>query len=138
MSNELGGEVRVASEADIVDVRRALRNAVGALGFGVTDVTRIVTAASELTRNIFLYAESGEVHWRRLELNGHVGIEVTFRDRGPGIPDVDAAMEPGYSTGGGLGLGLPGARRLVDEMEIESEAGKGTTVRIEKWLRRRA
>jgi len=128
--------VVIESESDIVTVRKAVRYAAEALGFGITDVTRIVTAASELARNIFTYAGSGIMQWRRLSTNGAVGIELKFEDNGPGITNIEQAMEGGYSTSGGLGLGLPGAKRLTDEMEINSRVGKGTIVTVRKWLKR--
>jgi len=137
MSEARIGEVVIDSEADIVSARKAVRQAAGSLGFGVTDVTRIVTAASELTRNIYRYAGSGLMRWRRLEDRGRQGIELTFEDQGPGIPDVDQALEAGFSSCGGLGLGLPGAKRLMDELEIRSEIGRGTTVVVRKWLEAR-
>ena len=130
------GEFRITSENDIVMARKVVRDAATALGFGLTDVTRIVTAASELTRNIYHYAKSGVVHWRSLNQAAKVGLELTFEDRGPGIPDVEKAMEPGFSTGNGLGMGLPGAKRLMDELTIESTVGKGTTVVVRKWLKK--
>jgi serine/threonine-protein kinase RsbT len=130
------GELPIQSEGDIVMARRAVRNAATALGFGITDVTRIVTAASELTRNIYQYAKAGAMRWQRLDAGGRVGLELVFEDHGPGIPDVARAMEKGFSTGKGLGMGLPGAKRLMDEMSVQSEAGKGTTVQIRKWLKR--
>lgn len=136
MSEPLEGEVRIASESDLVGARKAVRGAADSLGFGVTDVTRIVTAASELTRNIFRYAGAGVMRWRRLENGATTGLELTFADEGPGIPNVERAMQAGFSTSGGLGLGLPGAKRLMDEMEVASEAGRGTTVTVRKWRRK--
>ena len=130
------GEFRIDSEGGIVMARKAIRNAATALGFGITDVTRIVTAASELTRNIYQYAGSGVMRWRALSGDARVGLELTFEDNGPGIPDLAKAMESGFSTSKGLGLGLPGAKRLMDEMTIQSQIGKGTTVQVRKWLRR--
>jgi serine/threonine-protein kinase RsbT len=127
--------VRIESEGDIVTVRRMIRDTAKELGFGVTDVTRIVTAASELTRNIYLYAGCGEVRWEAVNSPGVRGIELVFEDRGPGIPDVELALEEGYTTGGGLGLGLPGAKRLMDEMAIETAVGEGTTITVRKWRR---
>jgi serine/threonine-protein kinase RsbT len=129
------GEFRITSENDIVMARKVVREAATALGFGLTDVTRIVTAASELTRNIYHYAKSGVVRWRSLNQAAKVGLELTFEDSGPGIPDVPKAMEVGFSTGNGLGMGLPGAKRLMDELVIESTVGKGTTVVVRKWLK---
>ncbi len=127
------GEMRIGAETDIVLSRRTVRDAATQAGFSPTDVTRIVTAASELARNVFKYAGEGVMRWRSLEAGGRVGIEVQFVDHGPGIADIQRAMEQGYSTGGGLGVGLPGAKRLVDEMEVESEVGGGTTVTLKKW-----
>ncbi len=115
--------------------RKVVRDAATVLGFGITDVTRIVTAASELTRNIYHYAQSGVMRWRSLNQDLRVGLELTFEDSGPGIPDVERAMEVGFSTSKGLGLGLPGAKRLMDEMTIQSTVGKGTTVVVRKWLK---
>ncbi|HLG14595.1 MAG TPA: anti-sigma regulatory factor [Blastocatellia bacterium] len=129
-------QVRIDSEGDIVLVRRTVREAATRLGVGITDVTRIVTAASELARNVFHYAGTGVMRWRMLEANNSIGIELTFEDQGPGIPDLDQAMKEGFTTSGGLGLGLPGAKRLMDEMEIESRVGEGTTVIVRKWRKR--
>jgi len=131
----LDGEFSINTESDIVTARRFVREAATALGFGIVDVTRIVTAASELTRNIYQYAGNGVMRWRALSEGGRRGLELVFEDHGPGIANVAQAMEMGFSTGKGLGLGLPGARRLMDEMSVESEPGKGTTVRVRKWLK---
>jgi serine/threonine-protein kinase RsbT len=136
MNAEHAGEVRIRSEGDIVVTRRTVRTVATQLGFGVTDVTRIVTAASELARNAFLYAGSGIVRWQTLDTGGRVGIELTFEDTGPGITDVEQAMQEGFTTGGGLGMGLPGAKRLMDEFEVASEVGKGTKVTAKKWHKR--
>jgi serine/threonine-protein kinase RsbT len=130
------GEVTIGSEPDIVVARRSVREVTARLGFGVTDVTRIVTAASELARNAFKYAGGGVMRWRLLEKDNLAGIELCFEDKGPGIADVDQALVEGYSSAGGLGMGLPGAKRLMDEMEINSEVGKGTRVIVRKWRRR--
>ena len=127
------GEVSIQSEADIVAARKAVREVAVRLGFGVTDVTRIVTAASELARNSFLYAGSGQMRWQILETAGKSGLELVFEDLGPGIADIEQAMQEGYTSSGGLGMGLPGTKRLMDEMEICSEPGKGTRVTVRKW-----
>ena len=116
--------------------RKVVRAAATELGFGITDVTRIVTAVSELARNIFVYAKSGVMRWRALDPDPYPGIEIVFTDQGPGIADLDLAMQKGYSSGTGLGMGLPGVRNLMDDMVVETEVGRGTTVRIKKWLRR--
>ncbi|MBN9517495.1 ATP-binding protein [bacterium] len=136
MTDLLEGEIGIATESDLVVARKAVRGAADSLGFSVTDVTRIVTAASELTRNIFRYAGTGVMRWHRLERGGSLGLELTFADDGPGIGDIEQAMQAGFSSSGGLGLGLPGAKRLMDEMEIASEVGKGTTVTVRKWRRK--
>ena len=133
MTETLQGEVSIKTEGDIVAARRTVREVAAGAGFGVTDVTRIVTAASELARNVFKYAGEGVMHWRRVETSGRIGIELQFVDRGPGIPNIELALQEGYTTGAGLGLGLPGAKRLMDELEIQSIVGEGTTVTLKKW-----
>ncbi len=135
MNDERLGELRIDSETDIVLARKAVRHAATALGFGITDVTRIVTAASELARNIHQYAGAGVLRWRSLRAGSSAGLELVFEDQGPGIPDIARALEKGYTTGRGMGLGLPGAKRLMDEMAIRSEVGKGTVVEVRKWLK---
>lgn len=127
-------EVPIRAESDIVETRRAIREAATVCGFGLTDTTRIVTAASELSRNIFLYAGSGRVTWKQLT-GVRFGLEIAFIDEGPGIHDLDKAMQPGYTSGKGMGMGLPGAKRLMDEMTVETRAGVGTTVIVRKWMR---
>ena len=127
--------VPIRSDLDIVTARVEGRELAKELGFGVIDQARIATAISELTRNIVQYAEEGEAIINPIEQGNHVGIEIVCKDRGPGIPDVELAMQDGYSTSSSLGMGLPGARRLMDEFEIESEVGIGTAVTIRKWLR---
>jgi serine/threonine-protein kinase RsbT len=134
MNDVSSGEVAIESEYDIVTSRKAVRQAAVDLGFGVTDVTRIVTAASELSRNIFLYAKTGTVSWRTLP-GDPIGLEIAFVDHGPGIEDLDQAMRPGYTSGKGMGMGLPGAKRLMDEMEVATVPEQGTTVIIRKWMR---
>ena len=129
-------QVEIRSESDCVMARKVVRAAATELGFGITDVTRIVTAVSELARNIFVYAKSGVMRWRALDPDPYPGIEIVFTDQGPGIADLDLAMQKGYSSGTGLGMGLPGVRNLMDDMVVETEVGRGTTVRIKKWLRR--
>jgi serine/threonine-protein kinase RsbT len=128
-------ELAIEDEGDVVAARQMVRQAAQAVGFGVTDTTRIVTAASELTRNICNHAGAGVMRVRSIDEDGRSAIELEFVDQGPGIPDVAQAMEEGYSTSGGLGLGLPGSKRLMDEMEVESAVGRGTTVRVRKWLK---
>ncbi len=116
-------------------MRKATRDIASDMGFGLSDVTRIVTAASELARNIFLYAGSGIVYLSKLTMDTRTGLELKFVDKGPGITDIEQAMQLGFSTNKGLGMGLPGAKRLTDEMKIDSQIGRGTTVTVRKWLR---
>lgn len=135
MGTETSGELQIRTESDIVAARRTVRDVATRLGFAPTEVTRVVTAASELARNVFKYAGEGVMRWRSVQRNSGSGIEVQFADQGPGIDDVNRAMEEGFSTGGGLGMGLPGAKRLVDELDIQTICGKGTTVTLKKWRR---
>ena len=125
--------VRVSTDADVVAAREKGRELSARLGFSSIDLTLIVTAISEVARNILLYAEEGEIELRLDNDGARPGIIVVARDEGPGIPDLELAMRDSYSTGSGLGLGLPGARRLMDEFEIQSEISKGTTVVMKKW-----
>ena len=126
-------QIAIQVESDIVMARRAVRDAANSLGFGVSDTTRIVTAASELARNIFKYAGEGVMDVRPLNSGERRGIELRFVDHGPGIPDIQEALKEGFSTAGGLGLGLPGAKRLMDELDVQSEPGQGTIVTVKKW-----
>jgi serine/threonine-protein kinase RsbT len=130
-------EIRIPinSESDIVTARQQGRILAEKLGFTVSDLTVIATAISEVARNIVQYAKSGEIVLCSMNQNSRLGIQVIARDQGPGISDIPKAMEDGFSTGVGLGLGLPGARRLVDEFTIVSEVGRGTTVNMKKWAR---
>lgn len=134
MTGEQVREVAITSDQDIITVRKVTRTEARSLGFGITDLTRIITAASELARNIYLYAGSGTMRCRRVAANGRQGLELQFEDQGPGIADLDSAMRQGVSTSRGLGLGLPGARKLMDEMEIQSRPGEGTSVTVRKWV----
>lgn len=133
MSTALEGELVIRTEGDIVATRHTVREVATQIGFGITDVTRIVTAASELARNVYKYGGGGIVRWRRVASQERSGIELQFIDQGPGIADISKALEMGYSTGHGLGLGLPAAKRLMDELEIQSDPGKGTCVTLKKW-----
>jgi serine/threonine-protein kinase RsbT len=133
MSAVSAGQVNIENESDIVVARRAVRELGTQIGFTPTDVTRIVTAASELARNVFQYAGKGTMQWRALADTGRQGVELRFVDQGPGIADLNLALQPGFTTGEGLGMGLPGTKRLMDEMEIESAPGKGTSITVRKW-----
>jgi serine/threonine-protein kinase RsbT len=120
---------------EIALVRHIVRDWAIELGFSLIDQTKIVTAASELARNTVVHGKGGNVHLEVLEQNGRRGLRLTFQDRGPGIPDIDIALKDGYTTGGGLGLGLGGAKRLSSEFEIYSRPGEGTRVAITRWKR---
>jgi serine/threonine-protein kinase RsbT len=124
----------IATEADIVAARRSGRRLAKSAGFATADLTTIATAISEVARNITSYAGQGEMTITVIEHADRRGIEVTAEDRGPGIADIDQALADGYSTGSGLGLGLPGARRLMDELTVDSIVGVGTTVVMRKWV----
>ncbi len=128
-------EVYIGSEGDIVTARKVARDAATRLGFGITDVTRIITAAAELARNAFRYAGSGTMRWQQVTSGGKVGLELIFEDHGPGIANIQEVMQEGFSTSKGLGMGLPGSKRLMDEMEIRSTPGEGTVVIVRKWRR---
>lgn len=130
--------VPIKREEDIVWSRGRGRDLARSLGFGLVDQSRIATAISELTRNIIRYAQEGECIIRSMDENERVGIEVRCEDRGPGIPDIEAALRDGFSSqaGVGLGIGLPGARRLMDEMDIQSVPGEGTRIVVRKWRRK--
>ena len=123
----------VTSDADVVQARQQGRALAAKLGFGRPDQALIATAISELARNIVNYAGRGEIEIGEIKRGNRTGVLVTARDRGPGIDDIQAAMTDGFSTGNSLGLGLPGARRIVDEFDIQSPPGQGVTVRIIKW-----
>jgi serine/threonine-protein kinase RsbT len=130
--------VPIRDEQGIVAARQRARETARRLGFGLVDQSRIATAVSELARNVVRYATQGqgEVLVRELPAGGRpAGIEVVVRDEGPGIADVELALREGYTSGTGLGLGLPGAKRLMDEMTIDSAPGRGTTVTVRKWRR---
>ena len=135
MGSDAAGELAIKAEHDIVVARRTVRQAAGQLGFSETDVTRIVTAASEIARNLYKYAREGVMRWRSIQANGRRGIELQFLDRGPGIPDISLALRDGYSSSKGLGMGLPGAKRLMDDLQIESTVGQGTSITLKKWLK---
>jgi len=135
MENE--SSVKILSEWDIVAARQLGRNIAKELGFGTVDQARITTAISELARNIYLYAGKGEIHFEPVNNFEKKGLKVIAVDHGPGIQDIRRAMEDGFSTSSGLGAGLPGVRRLMDEFDLISSLGEGTTIRVVKWLRER-
>jgi len=131
VSDELS--VWIESDVDIVTARHEGRTLASELGFSAAELAFIATAISELARNIVLYARRGEIRISLIQDGRRRGIQVIAADEGPGIPNIKKALNGGYSTSGGLGLGLPGVRRLMDETEVTSAAGKGTTVRARKW-----
>ena len=126
--------IEIITEWDIVTARQVGRNEAKAIGFDTVNQARITTAISDLARNIYLYAKAGVIQIERLQQENKIGIAITAIDRGPGIGDVRRVLEEGFSTSGGLGAGLPGVKRLMDHLEIDSVVGQGTKVRIEKWL----
>jgi serine/threonine-protein kinase RsbT len=123
----------VTEESDIVKVRQAVRAGSLEIKCSLVDQTKVVTAASELARNLLVYGGGGEVRLEILDEGVRRGMRVIFEDHGPGIPDLDRALKDGYTSGGGMGLGLGGAKRLVNEFEIVSKVGEGTRVTITKW-----
>ncbi|GER68487.1 serine/threonine-protein kinase RsbT [Weizmannia acidilactici] len=127
--------IKILNEWDIVAARQLGRNIARELNFGIVDQARITTAISELARNIFIYAGQGEIRIEKVRQNGKQGLKVIAEDKGPGIANIRKVMEDGYSTSGGLGAGLPGVRRLMDEFDIDSAPNKGTTVTAIKWVR---
>ncbi len=127
--------VKIINEWDIVAARQLGRNVAKELGFGTVDQARITTAISELARNIYLYAGQGQICIEKLYESGKAGLKVVAIDNGPGIKDIRQVMEDGYSTSGGLGAGLPGVKRLMDEFRINSTPGNGTEITATKWVR---
>jgi serine/threonine-protein kinase RsbT len=123
----------IQSSADVVLVRQAVRQWAVELRFSLVDQTKIVTAASELARNTLDYGGGGMVKLEALHEGIRRGLRLTFEDKGPGIPDLDLALKDGFTTGGGLGMGLSGTKRLVNEFNIVSQVGEGTCVTITKW-----
>jgi len=124
---------KISEEHDMITARHLVRKLTIELGFSLVDQTRIITAVSELTRNALIYAGGGVLIIEILQ-GSNKGLKVTIKDRGPGIEDIEQAMTDGYSTGRGLGHGLGGSKKLVDEFEISSQIGKGTTVVVVKWI----
>lgn len=127
--------VNIKKEWDIVGARQLGRDIARKIGFGTVDQARIATAISELARNIYLYAGTGKICFETIEEMNHKGITILAIDSGPGIKELSLVMEDGYTTSGGLGAGLPGVKRLMDEFDIQSEEGKGTEIKVIKWLR---
>lgn len=127
--------VNIQKEWDIVGARQLGRDISRKIGFGTVDQARIATAISELARNIYLYAGTGKVCFETVEDMNKKGIRIVAMDEGPGIQDISQVMEDGFTTSGGLGAGLPGVKRLMDEFDIISHVGEGTEIKVVKWLR---
>lgn len=125
--------ILIRAQDDIVKVRQAVRTRAAEIGLSLVDQTKIVTAASELARNALDYGGGGRMHSQIINELGRRGLRLTFEDQGPGIADVEQAMRDGYTSGGGLGLGLGGAKRLCNEFKIDTAPGKGTRITIARW-----
>lgn len=133
MNGPMTGELPLASEHDVVVSRQTVRRIAQQLGFSLVDQTKMVTAASELARNAFVYGGGGRLTWEIISNGARQGLKLVFQDEGPGIADLDLAMTEGWTSGKGLGLGLSGARRLVNEFDISAPPGIGTRVTITRW-----
>jgi len=133
MAVEKTETIGVANGQDVVRVRQVVRTQAIAIGLSLVDQTRVITAASEIARNTLDYGGGGTMTWEIISAGIRKGLRLTFTDQGPGIPDVARALEDGYTTGGGMGLGLSGAKRLSNEFDIQTEVGKGTTITLVRW-----
>ncbi|WP_431945997.1 ATP-binding protein [Micromonospora marina] len=125
----------IRSDEDVVRVRQLVRTTAVAVRLSLVDQTKLVTAASELARNTLIYGGGGSAEVSTVSDDRRRGVRIVFADEGPGIPDLDLALTDGYTTGGGLGLGLSGARRLVDDFDIRTAVGEGTRITVTKWSR---
>lgn len=126
--------ISIYTEKDIVKARQEGRDLAKKVGFGVIDQARITTAVSELARNIYIHAKNGKIVIEVIDEREKRGLKIIAKDHGPGIKDIRAALEDGYSTSGGLGVGLPGVKRLMDEFFIDSKVNEGTEIVVIKWL----
>src|SRR6186713_3165556 len=133
MTASVNGEAPLRSEHDIVLARQQVRKLTQELKFSLVDQTKMVTAASELARNALIYGRGGTMHWQILSVDGRTGLKLKFADEGPGIANMDLAMTDGWTSGKGLGMGLTGSKRLVNDFEIDSAVGAGTRVTITRW-----
>lgn len=133
MSANTKGEAPLRSDHDIVLARQQVRRLTQELKFSLVDQTKMVTAASELARNALIYGGGGTMEWEILSVDGRRGLKLRFADEGPGIPNLDLAMTDGWTSGNGLGMGLTGTKRLVNEFDIETKVGAGTRVTIARW-----
>ncbi|MDA8521298.1 anti-sigma regulatory factor [Acidovorax sp. NCPPB 4044] len=133
MADDLTGTLPIESEQHIVACRQTVRALCTRLRFSLVDQTKVITAASELSRNTLVHGKGGQMRWEVLEQAGRTGLRLHFEDEGPGIADIALALSDGWTSGGGMGLGLPGSRRLVNDFDIRSAPGQGTHVTITKW-----
>ena len=133
MAPEPTGTLPLASEQHIVASRQTVRALCQELRFSLVEQTKMVTAASELSRNTLIHGGGGRMHWAVLQEGARRGLQLRFEDEGPGIANIDLVMSDGYTSGGGMGLGLPGSKRLVNDFDIRSTPGQGTCVSIVKW-----
>jgi serine/threonine-protein kinase RsbT len=127
------GSMPLRSEEDIVKCRQVVRKLTQQAKFSLVDQTKMITAASELSRNSLVYGRGGEMRWELIDQAGRVGLRLAFEDHGPGIANIEQAMADGFTTGKGLGRGLPGSKRLVNDFEIRSAPGEGTCVTVTRW-----
>jgi serine/threonine-protein kinase RsbT len=127
------GSMPLRNEQDIVMSRQTVRKLTQAQGFSLVDQTKMITAASELSRNTVVYGGGGEMRWQLISGNARNGVRLYFEDKGPGIPDLDLALTDGWTSGTGMGVGLSGSRRLVNEFDIRTAPGEGTCVTITRW-----
>ncbi|QXI08681.1 anti-sigma regulatory factor [Pseudomonas tensinigenes] len=133
MTVRSSGTQPINIEQDVVLARQTARKLATECGMRLIDLTKMVTAVSELARNTMVYGGGGDMDWQILDEDHKVGLRLTFRDEGPGIPDLKLAMTDGWTSGSGMGLGLTGAKRLVEEFELDTEPGKGTRITITRW-----
>ena len=133
METEPTGSMPLLSEQNIVASRQMVRTLCQSLKFSLIDQTKMITAASELSRNALIHGGGGHMRWEFVERNGRRGLQLHFEDEGPGIADMSLAMSDGWTSGKGMGLGLPGSKRLVNDFDIDSAPGRGTRVSVTKW-----
>ena len=133
MAVEPTGTLVIINEEHVVATRQLVRTIMQEMKFSLVDQTKTITAASELSRNTLIHGKGGQMRWECLQQGARTGLRLHFEDRGPGIADVKLALTDGWTSGSGMGLGLPGSKRLVNEFEIESVPGRGTRVSITKW-----
>jgi serine/threonine-protein kinase RsbT len=133
VADDVRGSSPLRSEADIVLSRQVVRGLTQRLKFSLVDQTKMITAASELSRNTVVYGGGGDMEWEILDNGSKSGLQLRFLDQGPGIPDMSLALKDGWTSGKGMGLGLSGSKRLVHDFDIQSEVGKGTCVSVTRW-----